>query len=52
MQLVNQVFHEGQNTALSNKLKLSDQEKTGNNVLNVNMILNHIKKDSSIPADE
>ena len=52
MQLVNQVFHQGQNMTLTNKLKLTDQQKTGNNVLNINMILNHLKKDSSIPTDE
>jgi len=52
MQLVNQVFHQGENTTLSNKLKLTDQQKTGNNVLNINMILNHLKKNSSIPTDE
>lgn len=48
MQLVNQIFYQGDNQILANKLRVTDQQKTGNNVLNINMIMNHIKKDPNI----
>ena len=53
MQLVSQVFHQGQTHLLLPKLRISDENKTGNNVLNINIILNSIKKNSSIePPDK
>ena len=48
MQLVNEVFYNGANQTLFSKLKLTDLDKTGNHVLNINMILNHLKKDTNI----
>ena len=52
MQLVNQVFYHGQNHILSGKLRVVNEERTGNNVLNINMILNHLKKDPSIHVQQ
>ena len=49
MQLVNQVFYQGDNQALAYKLKVTDEVKTGNNVMNINMIMNHLRKDSQLP---
>ena len=48
MQLVNQVFYQGENQALAFKLKVTDEVKTGNNVMNINMIMNHLRKDSQV----
>lgn len=48
MQLVCQVYYKGDNPALSSKIKWSDEQKTGNKVVNINMILNFIKKDPTI----
>jgi hypothetical protein len=48
MQLVCQVYYRGDNPALSSKIKWSDEQKTGNKVVNINMILNFIKKDPNI----
>jgi hypothetical protein len=42
------VYYQGDNPTLSSKIKWSDDQKTGNKVLNVNMILNFIKKDPAI----
>ena len=52
MQLANQIFYQGSNQILSNKLKITDQQKTGNNVLNINMIMNHLKKDPNVHLSE
>jgi hypothetical protein len=48
MQLVNSVFYGGHNPALASKLRLSEDHKTGNDVININIILGHLKKDSSL----
>lgn len=48
LQLVNSVYYGGDNPALSAKMKWGDEQKTGNKVVNVNMILNFIKKDPAI----
>lgn len=48
MQLVSQVFYSGENQALASKMRLSEDKKTGINVLNVNIILNHLKKDPNV----
>lgn len=48
LQLVCQAYYHGDNPALSSKIKWSDDQKTGNKVVNVNMILNFIKKDPAI----
>jgi hypothetical protein len=45
---VSHVYYRGDNPALSAKVKWSDDQKTGNKVVNVNMILNFIKKDPNI----
>jgi hypothetical protein len=52
MQLVTKVFYKGDTQVLASKLRLSEDHKTGNNVLNINTILNHIKKDQDIEMDE
>ena len=52
MQLVIQVFYQGENRELSSKIRMGDENKTGNNVLNINIILNHLKRDASIIIDE
>lgn len=48
LQLVSAVYYGGDNPALSSKVKWGDEQKTGNKVVNVNMILNYIKKDPNI----
>lgn len=48
MQLVCQVYYSGHNPTLASKIKWSDDQKTGNKVVNINMILNFIKKDPAI----
>ena len=48
LQLVCHVYYGGDNPALSAKIKWSDDNKTGNKVVNINMILNFIKKDTNI----
>lgn len=52
MQLVTKVFYGGDTQVLSSKLRLSEDHKTGNNVLNINTILNHIKKDQNIQMED
>lgn len=34
------------------KIKVSEQQKTGINVLNINILLNHLKKDPNIQLEE
>jgi hypothetical protein len=48
MHLVCHVFYKGDTQVLLPKLRISDETKTGNNVLNINIILNNIKKNNSI----
>jgi hypothetical protein len=48
LQLVSAAYYGGDNPALSAKVKWGDEQKTGNKVVNVNMILNFIKKDPKI----
>lgn len=48
LQLVCHAYYRGDNPALSSKIKWSDDNKTGNKVVNINMILNFIKKDHNI----
>ena len=52
MQLISQVFYEGENKALAAKMRVSEEQKTGINVLNINILLNHLKKDPSIQLTE
>ena len=48
LQLVCQVYYNGENPALSAKIKMIDEAKTGVYVLNINILLNYIKKDPNI----
>lgn len=48
LHLVLAVFYQGENQPLACKMRLSEDQKTGINVLNVNIILNHLKKDPNI----
>jgi hypothetical protein len=52
MHLVSKVFYNGDTQVLSSKMHLSEEHKTGNNVLNINIILNYIRKDQNIHIEE
>lgn len=45
---MSQVYYSGDNPALASKIKCSDEQKTGNKVVNINIILNHLKRDANI----
>lgn len=48
LQLVCHAYYKGENQTLASKIKWSDDQKTGNKVVNINIILNYLKKDENI----
>jgi hypothetical protein len=48
LQLICHVYCGGDNSLLSSKIKWLDEQKTGNQVININRILNFIKNDPGI----
>ena len=52
LHLISQAFHGGENPALASKLQLGGTGQTASYVINLNILLNHLKKHQDIEIDD
>ena len=50
--IVNRIFYEGKNSTFQSKIIKENEQRKGNNVININIILKQIKNDENIKCPE